>query len=183
MKEIGLVVLGKVSDKVFRRVGAQIEEVFNRTAVRLGEIGIPPEAFVENRDQYFSHVFLRAMAEKEWPKGKSGCEKVLGITAVDLATPVLTFVFGEADLGGRFGIVSTARLEQGFYGLPANEGLLLSRAVKEAVHEVGHMYGLVHCTHERCVMFFSRHIRDVDDKGVDFCSACWSVLSEKKEGT
>jgi archaemetzincin len=183
MKEIGLATLGKVPEVVLRRVGAQIEAAFDRTAVRLGEMGIPPEAFVESRGQYFSHAFLQAMADKEWPEGKSGCEKVLGITAVDLATPVLTFVFGEAHLGGRFGIVSLARLEQEFYGLPANEGLLLSRAVKESVHELGHLYGLVHCTHERCVMFFSRHIQDVDEKGVDFCSRCWPVLSEKREGT
>ncbi len=181
MREIGLAALGKVPDRVMRRIGTQVEEVFDRTAVRLGEIGIPPEAFVEARNQHYSHLLLQAIAAKEWPERHGGCDKVLGITTVDLATPVLTFVFGEAHLGGRFGVVSLARLDQEFYGLPANESLFLVRAVKEAVHELGHMYGLVHCTYERCVMFFSRNIRDVDDKGVDFCSWCWPILSAKME--
>lgn len=171
--------MGTVPDKAMRRIGAQIEEVFDRTAVRLGEFGVPLDAFVEARNQYYSHVLLQAVASKEWPERHRTCEKVLGITVVDLATPVLTFVFGEAHLGGRFGIVSLARLDQEFYGLPTNEGLFLARAAKEAVHELGHMYGLVHCTYERCVMFFSPNIRDVDDKGVDFCNGCSPVLSAK----
>ena len=31
------------------------------------------------------------------------------------------------------------------YGLKKNEALLLSRAIKEVIHELGHNFGLIHC--------------------------------------
>ena len=37
------------------------------------------------------------------------------------------------------------RLRQEFYGLEKNEQLFLQRVVKEAVHELGHTFGLGHC--------------------------------------
>ena len=48
--------------------------------------------------------------------------RVLGVTACDLFVPVLTFVFGEAQLDGNCAVVSTARLQEEFYGLPRARG-------------------------------------------------------------
>ena len=58
--------------------------------------------------------------------------KLLAVTERDLFIPVLTFVFGQAQLGGRVGGVSFARLQQEFYGLAANREIFLERAYKEA---------------------------------------------------
>jgi hypothetical protein len=72
--------------------------------------------------------------------------KLLAVTERDLFIPVLTFVFGHAQLGGRVAVISLARLRQEFYGLPRIASLFFSSALlKEALHEAGHTFGLVHC--------------------------------------
>lgn len=81
-------------------------------------------------------------------------------------------VFGEAELGGYFAIISLARLRQSFYGLPEDKHLFLERTIKEAVHELGHTYGLSHCPDPECVMHFSNSLMDTDRKKPSFCSRC-----------
>ena len=100
---------------------------------------------------------------------------MLGVTALDLYVPVLTFVFGEAQVGGCASLVSMHRLTNRFYGLPADDGLLFDRLVKEAMHEIGHNFGLKHCPDWRCVMTSSHAVERLDVKGDEFCRSC-SVL-------
>ena len=90
--------------------------------------------------------------------------KLLAVTERDLFIPVLTFVFGQAQLGGRVGVVSLARLRQEFYGLPPDRDVLLDARVKEALHETGHLFGLVHCADRDCAMSLSTGIRQIDLK-------------------
>jgi archaemetzincin len=183
MRVIGIVPMERISEDVLRWVVREVERVFGWPVRIMGCREVPCAAFIEKREQYYSHRLLRGLVEASWPNPEEHYPKILGITGVDLATPVLTFVFGEAQLGGRFGLLSLARLEEGFYGRPENGSLLMARAAKEAVHELGHMFGMVHCTFERCVMYFSPNLRDVDDKNVDFCSVCWPILSQRVEVT
>ena len=98
--------------------------------------------------------------------------RVLGVTSCDLLVPVLTFVFGEAQLDGNCAVVSTARLEEKFYGMPPRNDLLRERLVKEAAHELGHTFELRHCADWRCVMASSHAVERLDVKGADFCDAC-----------
>lgn len=97
---------------------------------------------------------------------------VLGVAECDLYVPVLTFVFGEAQLGGACAVVSLARLREEFYGLPPRPDLLRERLIKEAAHELGHTFGLRHCADWRCVMSSSHAVERLDVKGADFCRAC-----------
>src|SRR6185437_7575536 len=90
----------------------------------------------------------------------------------DLFIPVLTFVFGHAQLGGRAGIVSLARLRQEFYRLPPDTEVFLARAAKEAVHETGHMFGLVHCADRACAMSLSTGVLQIDAKAASLCRPC-----------
>jgi len=92
--------------------------------------------------------------------------------------PMLTFVFGQAQLGGRVAIVSLARLRQEFYGLPADPILVRERAVKEALHEMGHAFGLVHCVDPLCAMSLSTQVEQVDAKLPDVCPSCRTLLRE-----
>ena len=106
--------------------------------------------------------------------------KLLAITERDLFIPVLTFVYGHAQLGGRVAAISLARLRQEFYGLPANQPVFLERALKEALHETGHTFGLVHCADRECAMSLATNIRQIDLKRAAFCAsarpACLELL-------
>jgi archaemetzincin len=124
-------------------------------------------ALDQRRGQYYSTAILQRLERAMDPDAR-----ILGVTACDLYVPVLTFVFGEAQLDGNCAIVSTARLNEEFYGLPARAELLRERLVKEAAHELGHTFGLRHCNDWRCVMSSSHGVERLDVKGADFCAFC-----------
>jgi archaemetzincin len=102
---------------------------------------------------------------------------LLGITEHDLFIQVLTFVFGHAQLGGRAAVVSLARLRQEFYGLEPEHEIFRARARKEALHETGHTFGLVHCAERSCAMSLSTRVQQIDQKQAAFCPACLRQLS------
>jgi len=133
----------------------------------------PDFAFDTRRAQYHSTEILRRM-ERAVP---SGSWRVLGVTAHDLYMPILTFVFGEAQLNNTCAVVSSHRLRQEFYGLPASPELLRERLLKEAVHELGHTFGLTHCRDYDCVMAASHAVERIDLKGSHFCQDCRSRVS------
>jgi archaemetzincin len=127
-----------------------------------------------NRNQYNSSAIIQQL-EKDHPAGTS---KVLGITGFDLFIPILTFVFGEARLNGRCAVVSSYRLDNKFYGLPDNPKLLQERLFKEAIHELGHTYGLIHCHNPDCVMKSSTYVEEIDFKSSRFCDKCMNKLGQ-----
>jgi archaemetzincin len=98
--------------------------------------------------------------------------KILGITELDLFIPIFTFLFGEAQLDGKGALVSTHRLHNQFYGIPENKELLKNRLLKEAIHELGHTFGLIHCFTLKCVMKSSTYVEEIDQKSTDFCRLC-----------
>ncbi len=106
--------------------------------------------------------------------------KILGVTSLDLYIPVLTFVFGEAQLNGKAALVSSFRLRDELYGLPKNPEKLKERLEKEAIHELGHTFGLIHCREPNCVMFTSTYAEEIDFKSRDFCPACSAFLKDRK---
>jgi archaemetzincin len=125
------------------------------------------------RRQYWSTAILQRLANASNPG-----ERVLGVTVCDLYVPVLTFVFGEAQLDGNCALVSTARLKEEFYGMPPRRELARERLIKEAVHELGHTFGLRHCADWRCVMSSSHAVERLDVKGAAFCALCRRVVFE-----
>jgi len=143
--------------------------------VRLRTPAFDPEAsYNSSRGQYSSTGLLRQLLEDGSLQG----DRVLGVTTVDLCTPVLTYVFGEAQLDGRAAVVSIHRLRAEAYGLPADDALLLDRLDKEATHELGHTFGLVHCLDPTCVMHASTYAEEIDFKGAEFCMQCLAVVRE-----
>ncbi len=133
-------------------------------------------AFDPNRKQYNSSQLLLGLKNLLSP----GSDKYLAVIDLDLFIPILTFVFGEAQLDGPMAIVSTFRLHPEFYGLPKDDSLVLQRLEKEAVHELGHTFGLRHCPDYQCVMTASTDVGEIDLKGVEFCGECEAALEERK---
>ena len=129
-------------------------------------------AFDLKRVQYnSSEILLQVISDPP-----ADTAKILCVVEVDLFIPVLTFVFGEAQLRGIGSIVSLHRLNNKFYGLPPDSELLENRLIKEAVHELGHNFGLVHCPNPKCVMRSSTYVEDIDQKSDQMCAACENEL-------
>ena len=163
--------LKEVKDNLERELGL---------SVKIVQSTINPEGFFDQkRAQYHSTKLLKEMLSNHLP---ADALKMMGIISVDLFIPILTFVFGEAQLGGTVGIVSLARLRQEFYGLPPNQALQQRRLIKEIKHEFGHTFGLIHCPFRECVMSVANTIADVDAKGTSFCEACKEILRRNQQG-
>lgn len=129
-------------------------------------------AYDPERNQYHSTLILEKLA-RECPGGGL---KVLGVTKEDLFIPILTHVYGEAQLGGRACIISISRLITGPDMGGADSGA--GRIVKEAIHELGHCFDLRHCEDEKCIMHYCRKLADVDKKSNRFCRYCTIFLSD-----
>ena len=173
---ITLLPLGEIEAEILEVLINRLKEAFH-CPVGIGEsYSLPQGTYNPDRRQYFSSQILSEIRKAFGPaKGV----KALVVSDVDLYVPQLNFIFGEAELGGYFAIISLTRLRQSFYGLPENRTLLLERMVKEAIHELGHTYGLRHCPHPECVMHFSNSLQDTDRKEASFCPHCQKLLKEK----
>jgi archaemetzincin len=172
MRIISLVPVGRVDRALLEPLAEGLTQRL-RVACSIQPDGLEAEfAFNPLRRQYHSTEILKKLLQKP----PSEIWKVLGVTEMDLYIPVLTFVFGEAQVSDGGAIVSTHRLRQEFYGLPADLELLRDRLLKEALHELGHTYGLRHCSDYLCVMSASHGVERIDLKRAEFCPACAPAL-------
>lgn len=144
----------------------------------LSVMGLSPSCFEKGRNQYNSTKILGEIIRDVPSDGG----KVLGIIDQDISIPILTYVFGEAQLGGPCALVSLTRLRQEFYGLEANREIFFERLRKESFHELGHTFGLSHCGAAVCVMRLSNTIFDVDRKGALYCGDCSATVMRKIVG-
>lgn len=133
-----------------------------------------PQTIVEGSYDHFrmQHNSTKVLTNLRIALKDASADKILGITGFDLFANNLNFVFGEAELSGRFGVVSIYRLRAGL----VSDEVFMSRLRKECVHELGHMFGLRHCVSGRCVMRFSNSIIEVDEKSDILCNSCRSEL-------
>ena len=164
-------------DRAVQALVGWLEKIFRfPAALDLTEIVDPSFAFDAYRNQYNSTAIIAAFLQRF----STGHGKILGVTSADLFVPVLTYVFGEAQLNGPIAVVSSHRLDNALYGLPANQALLNERLTKEAVHELGHTFGLVNCHDYRCVMHSSTAVEDIDVKSEIFCTSCEELMAKKQ---
>lgn len=171
---IALIPVDRIEESILKQVADSLEHTFNFTTRILQEENIPshtPELL--NEDKYNSTALLLYLKNKEFPQNTL---KILGVTHLDLYSPIFTHLYGEAQLKGQCALMSLFRLRPEFYNLPPNPNLFLSRCRKEAIHELGHTFGLVHCRDENCIMYPSSTIEDTDMKGEAFCRVCEILL-------
>lgn len=105
---------------------------------------------------------------------------LMAITMEDLyPEPSWNFVFGMASLRERVGVQSFARQDPAFFGEPRGDGwqqTALRRATWTLVHEIGHMFGLTHCTYWKCVQAGSNHQAEADSRPLHPCPVCLRKL-------
>jgi len=159
---LSIVPVGQVSPADIDDLAMRLSDLGWQVTIR-PEREMPPEAYDARRRQY------RAESLLDLARSEPG-DRVLAVTAVDLYAAGLNFVFGLADSPGNGAVVSLYRLRAS-----GDARLLRERAVKEAVHELGHTFDLPHCSDARCAMHFSNCLADTDQKGASFCRRCMRV--------
>lgn len=177
--QIQLIAIGEVEQPLLEYLALTLPARFDTPSVEAhADLNITG-TYNATRRQYHSTRLLAQLREI----APAGGSKILGITDLDLFIPIFTFVFGEAEVSGRVALMSTHRLHQEFYGLPGDGQLLFARAEKEAIHELGHAFGLAHCRSFDCVMRFSNSVEEVDLKACDFCQLCAARLHDRSGST
>ena len=163
---IALQPIGSVDVVFLKSLRRPLASLFKEQIAIVRPLPVPSESFLPGRRQYDADTILHGITTA------GPANRTLGVIDVDLFVRGLNFVFGLADEIGMRALISLWRLRQETYGLPRNDELFRRRALTEAVHELGHTYGLGHCSSVSCVMHFSNSLSETDSKGWDFCAAC-----------
>ncbi len=162
-----LVPVGEEDDEVMEHLKRELRKL-GADVIKEQRIPAPEDAYDRRRDQYQARKFLRLL-------GAYDGDRMLGVTDRDLYMTGLRFVFGQAEAPGRTAVISINRLKWG-----ADVDTFMERCVKEATHELGHTFGLKHCSNSRCVMHFSVSLADTDTKSRTFCKRCRAELDRAK---
>ncbi|MFN0158391.1 MAG: archaemetzincin family Zn-dependent metalloprotease [Bacteroidota bacterium] len=178
--------LAEVDAGVFDGLGSALRETFG-VAVSIRPRSIPIDRFYDSqRGQYNSTAILHYLDHsapstlRTLTTQTGHAVRIVGVTGQDLFIPILTYVFGEAALGGNVAVVSYHRFRNELYGLPSNQQLVQERLQKVVIHELGHSLGLVHCSLHSCVMHAASYVEELDLKGHGFCPYCHNLLKRTK---
>ena len=158
---IDLIPIGSVDPLAVSIVAANLQAILGLNSDVVDPRPDPEYALLSQRQQFDALKIIKELSRES----REAVFK-LGVTELDICTPILTFVFGESQLGGNVALISLNRLQEG------SPELVFERAAKIGVHEVGHILGLEHCWEVRCLMHFSRNLEQLDSLPLQFCSAC-----------
>jgi archaemetzincin len=165
---LDLIPFGKIDPLAVSIVGANIQAVLGLNTDIREERANPDFAFMAVRNQYDASKILASLAAES-----DGAPLKLGLIQNDLSIPILTYVYGESQLGGKAAVISLHRL------FDIDRQIVYQRAAKIAVHEVGHLLGLEHCWEAGCLMRFSKQLDQLDRLPLRFCSSCEYEISRR----
>ena len=169
---IGVVPFGEVPELALKIIAANISAYFKLTADILPQRETPEYALDERRLQYDAATIINACETLHF----RGCEKIIGVLNQDLFVPIFTHVYGEAKQGGRVALVSLFRLNKNPDGSSPPSSLFYERVAKVALHELGHLFNLLHCEEKRCLMHYSGGLEDLDASPFYLCRYCSAYL-------
>jgi len=168
---IHVIGFNNVSDWILKEVARLVSDAFSAD-VRITNTGSVPSEFIDVlRNQYRAEEVLNWVYSK-WGKG----DLVLAIIEGDGYAGGLNFVFGIASPLLKIALVFTYRLKLWVKSGAVLRQVFIERLRKEVMHELGHVFGLGHCSNPFCVMFFSNSIFDTDRKTWRYCSRCANKL-------
>ena len=165
---IAVLPLGKVGEDVVRIVTDGLQGVLRVPVDLYDAVHMPAETYMERRGQYDAMSILKHIRDQH----AKPRVKTLGLTEKDLGNPILTFVFGEAFLGGPAAVMSCHRLYRGVGESLVSREQFLARVIKVALHEIGHTFNLPHCHVGHCVMRASNSLAELDSKLGYLCNYC-----------
>ena len=174
MSFIAVVTAGAVDPEAAQYAEESLRSAFGLPTVRLDPLPEPEYSFDLARGQYSSTLILHDALGRR----PAAALRLVVLTERDIFIPMLSFVYGQAQLDGSAAVLSFARLRQEFHGLPPNRALFLTRVKKEVLHEVGHTFGLIHCGDALCSMALSTGLQQLDTKRGEFCEGCSLLLHE-----
>ncbi|MDY6953375.1 MAG: archaemetzincin [Thermodesulfobacteriota bacterium] len=169
--------LGDVRGDVVETIAAGLEAFFHVRTHVFQDHPIPQGSYHPQRGQYNCYPIL-AFLKRVKP---DHAIKTIGVTEVDLFVPILTYVFGEAEMGGLAAVVSTYRLAWDREGQPIPSELLLKRVEKIAIHELAHTFRLAHCKEDGCLMGTFPVLGRIDGNPPRFCRYCVTFLKDEYE--
>lgn len=174
---IGLLPVEGVAGADMDALEAFVTRHYGCATRRLPDLAMPADGYDAHRSQYEATALLKAALLVR----PADVDRLLVVTDKDIFIPMLTFIFGQAQVEGPTALLSLARLKQEFYGMTGRRDLMLERARKEIVHELGHTFGLVHCQDRQCAMALSINVTNIDIKRDSLCGGCARNLAGRLE--
>jgi len=158
---LDLIPLGHIDPLATSIIAAHLQAVLGLFTDIQSPHPLPEDAFMSMRNQYDASKIIQTLAADN-----KGAPLKIGVTARDISIPILTYVYGESQLGGRIAVISIHRLHH------FDRQLVFQRAAKTAIHEAGHLLGLEHCFEVDCLMRFSKQTDQLDLLPMHFCASC-----------
>jgi archaemetzincin len=171
---LGLVALGPIDPDILRSLRTTLAKFLLLPVRVLHPKPLPLQTYNSTRHQYHATQLLEFLIDDV----ETEAFRILGVTAEDLYIPILTFVFGEAQLSGKAAIISLFRPRGDADGNFPLRPVFLKRLIKLSLHELGHTFGLKHCREEGCLMGFSSNLEILDRKPLAFCDYCQILLTD-----
>ncbi|MBI4497242.1 MAG: hypothetical protein HY689_05010 [Chloroflexi bacterium] len=141
------------------RLALDLPEWFDHPVHVLPHHEPPEEAYAPHRGQFLADALLQHMNHL-MPRDAL---KLLGILADDLTTHDTPFIFGQGQRYGRKALISLYRL-----GHPDLDRCY-TRILRQAVHDLGHTFGLEHCLYPACALHPSRSVAELDASPLELC--------------
>ncbi|WP_456431936.1 hypothetical protein [Thermosulfuriphilus sp.] len=165
-KRIIIVPLGSLAANCLERLREMISTLTS-FPVDFGPSLPPPlPAFNPVKRKFYSHFLIEYLRQR-LPQG----DILIGLADVDIYSESRENILSEVQYLQQAGIISLSQLKEFLFG-ERPEALLCERLAKEALHILGHLSGLGHCPHLRCVMYPSRGVMETDYKQLGFCPEC-----------
>jgi archaemetzincin len=173
-----LLPLGPVASNIMKSLQARLGQQFGHLIFELASNSLSlPLQFIDTSRNQFRSPQVIDWVERNY--AQAGYDRILGICDSDAYSGDLNFVMGEAQLGGLVAVVYLKMFKTEVASSDIGKDLFLQRIQKESIHELGHVFGLEHCTKNTCVMYFSNSLSDTDFKSSQMCQSCTKKLLEQ----
>ena len=127
---IEIVPVGDVAANILQQLPQKIAERFPGRQIGIATQGLayPDYAFAPRRKQYQAGPILEQLS-----RFGPHAQRILGVADLDLFTPGLNFIFGQAQAGGPTALIALARLHPAFWGHPPNQQRFQERTINHTV--------------------------------------------------